>query len=282
MSVSGFEVKRMAQNGLDIPTSFSETQRYFKCIRTIQDICFKGHECIETTLTDWHEAIKELNGKCRQLPTCRPHEKPCMNACTKKPSCRNCNLCRNASCNACQRWTKDIQKQYDSNREPAWMNVTASKFYSSPVEVAKMFVFQAKAERMHGIKFFKNFDARSVLMIMKTFKTFVKPKVERQTDFIREKHDDDDWEDETEEKEMKGHQLTIEEVSRCCLCETRHPVGIKYFEKKLLQVLNVIPLNLLKLPWQNFLTAKNSAGQHNYSILIAYHVLVNASLQKPN
>ena len=65
-------------------------------------------------------------------------------------------------------------------------------------------------------------------------------------------------------------------------CVHRVPIGVSLTFKHSKNPSVCIPLEDRTKFESNFLTTKNSAGQHSYRILIAYHVLVNTSPRKPN
>ena len=136
---------------------FNEVENFFKCILITKRLCeFALTRCIEKSIRSWHEDVKDKLKRCETESKCLEYYEPK----DKK------------SCNACIDWANKVDEVANNRSYITWSNVLPTKFYDEPVEVAKLFAFKAKKERMRRITAFRDFDFRSLLMIIIAFTNF--------------------------------------------------------------------------------------------------------------
>ena len=197
-------------------TKFEEIQNFVKCHKAIQELCLRAAACVENVLKAWHaRMLKGSSGlkECVSKKCSKVKGRP-------KP---------NGSCKHCRDWADEIENAVFPQEDEiihglCWKNVKSPRFYKSPLEVAKVFVYNTPEERMAKTTEFTNFDGGSLLMIMKLFDEFLEDahqragRKERQDDtsstFTLESSETESsvTSDSAEEKRKREYAETIEKV----------------------------------------------------------------------
>ena len=132
---------------------------FIRCHEGLQLVCSAALPCVQAVIEAWHWKNQQNLKPCQTPNVCPSYKKP---------------TSKHGACQCCIDWGVAVESvYYDPSKgggSLVWKNVSATKFHSDPVEVAKAFVFQlssfGKREK------FSDFDSGSILKLMISFEQF--------------------------------------------------------------------------------------------------------------